>query len=193
MAVGTRDRMICSASGLVRENGVRATSFALVLADSGAPRGSVGHHFPGGKAELIHAAVAVATDDVTARLTTLVDDGASARDVVEAMCDYFAEGMRRSGFRAGCAVAAVALDGYDDPDLRAAAASAVTDWVAVLAALLRAEGRSRREADDLAQLSIAAVEGALLLARVQRSTTPLTVTRRQLGRLVGGTERSPRR
>ena len=51
-----RQRMIVSAALLIREHGVEATSFSAVLAHSGAPRGSIYHHFPGGKAQLVEEA-----------------------------------------------------------------------------------------------------------------------------------------
>src|SRR4051794_30210223 len=51
-----RERMIRSAAELMRRRGVDATSFSEVLADSGAPRGSIYHHFPGGKDQLIEEA-----------------------------------------------------------------------------------------------------------------------------------------
>ena len=48
--------MIEAAMYLIASKGVQATSFADVLKASGAPRGSVYHHFPGGKDELVLAA-----------------------------------------------------------------------------------------------------------------------------------------
>jgi len=52
--------MILSAAALLREYGASATSIDRVLAHSGAPRGSVYHHFPGGRTQLIDEAVALA-------------------------------------------------------------------------------------------------------------------------------------
>ena len=51
-----RDRMIQSAALLFRERGIEGTAFADVLQRSGAPRGSVYHHFPGGKQQLAEEA-----------------------------------------------------------------------------------------------------------------------------------------
>ena len=39
----------------MRRNGLAGTSFTEVLADSGAARGAIYHHFPGGKSELVEA------------------------------------------------------------------------------------------------------------------------------------------
>lgn len=56
----SRERMVLSAAALLREHGASATSIDRVLAHSGAPRGSVYHHFPGGRAQLIDEAVTLA-------------------------------------------------------------------------------------------------------------------------------------
>ena len=56
MAGDVRQRMVLSALYLFAERGVQGTSIADVLERSGAPRGSVYHHFPGGKDEIVSAA-----------------------------------------------------------------------------------------------------------------------------------------
>ena len=57
MASDARSRMIAGAARLLAERGLQATSFSTVLAATGAPRGSIYHHFPGGKDELVTAAL----------------------------------------------------------------------------------------------------------------------------------------
>src|ERR1700735_4387524 len=56
-----RARMVEGAVRLLATKGVEGTSFAEVLEASDAPRGSVYHHFPGGKPELLHAALDLAS------------------------------------------------------------------------------------------------------------------------------------
>src|SRR5438477_181964 len=58
MSSDSRERMVRSAASLIRTRGVNATSFSEVLADSGAPRGSIYHHFPAGKKQLAEATLA---------------------------------------------------------------------------------------------------------------------------------------
>ena len=53
----SRASMVRSAASLIGSRGVSATSFSDVLADSGAPRGSIYHHFPDGKKQLAQDAV----------------------------------------------------------------------------------------------------------------------------------------
>ena len=57
VARDVRERMIEGAVRLLARHGLQATSFTEVLELTGAPRGSIYHHFPGGKDELISAAV----------------------------------------------------------------------------------------------------------------------------------------
>src|SRR5437870_9736384 len=53
----SRASMVRSAASLIRTRGVTATSFSEVLAASGAPRGSIYHHFPNGKEQLAADAI----------------------------------------------------------------------------------------------------------------------------------------
>ncbi|MDM7489360.1 TetR/AcrR family transcriptional regulator [Rhodococcus sp. CSLK01-03] len=165
--------MVAGATEVLRERGLTGTSFDRVLERSGTPRGSIRHHFPGGKVEMIRDAVDMAGTEVAARLATAAKHGASAAQLVVGVCDYFGGWLVRSDYRAGCPVAAVAQEGYDDPRLRTSASHAIGRWTDVLADTLRREGRNSDEADELAELCVAAVEGAIMMARVRRSLTPL--------------------
>src|SRR5213082_2487619 len=77
-----RERMIRSAAVLFREHGVEGTSFSDVLAHSGAPRGSIYHHFPGGKAQLVEEATRYGGEFIAAGMAAALeeDDPLSALD-----------------------------------------------------------------------------------------------------------------
>src|SRR3954451_2568679 len=62
-----RERMVRSAAVLMREHGVEAMSFSQVVEHSGAPRGSIYHYFPGGKAQLVEEATKWAGEFVRTR------------------------------------------------------------------------------------------------------------------------------
>src|SRR5271168_4880754 len=57
VASDVRQRMIDHAVVLLAQKGLQGASFTEVLQASGAPRGSLYHHFPGGKEELVLAAL----------------------------------------------------------------------------------------------------------------------------------------
>src|ERR1700753_64881 len=96
------DRMVATGVPLLGEHRVQATSFASVFAASGAPRGSIYHHFPDGKDQLIGAAI----DLAGTRALALTDSflGRPAGEVVDGFTGLWRAVLVRSGFRAGCAV-----------------------------------------------------------------------------------------
>ncbi len=184
----TRTRMIISATELFRENGYSGTGFRDVVAHSGAPRGSIYHHFPGGKTELAEAAVRLAGDVVAARIERAAADG-DPQALVAAFTDGWRRQLERSDFRAGCPVVAVAVEADAAPAVAAAAAQAFARWEALLAQALRRSGVPRARAGRLATLAIAATEGAVMRCRVAHTTQPLDDVQRELGAIIDGARR----
>src|SRR5260370_953778 len=45
----TKEKMVAAAADLFRRQGYHATAFSEIVAESGAPRGAIYFHFPGGK------------------------------------------------------------------------------------------------------------------------------------------------
>ncbi|WP_220141510.1 TetR/AcrR family transcriptional regulator [Streptomyces sp. KM273126] len=170
---GSRERMVLSAVESLREYGASATSIDRVLAHSGAPRGSVYHHFPGGRAQLIEEAVALAGDFIAG----LIDAALQTDDPVQAIDGVFAlwrDRLVRSDFRTGCPVVAVAVETNDDaPQLALSAATVFARWQQALAVPFLRHGLTEERSRRLAAFVIAALEGAVIMCRAERSTAPL--------------------
>ncbi|MFD7551976.1 TetR/AcrR family transcriptional regulator [Streptomyces sp. NPDC059578] len=177
----TRARMIAATRDLIEARGYHGTGLNQVIADSGAPRGSLYFHFPAGKDQLVAAALSGAGAGIGGLLRTLSEDGPAPGDLVRRLLDALGDRMERSGYTKGCPLAAVALEvSGDNEELRRACADEYGGWQAILTELLIAEGRSPEAADAMAGTVLAQIEGALLLARVRHSRTPLE----QAGRAV---------
>ena len=177
----TRERMVISTALLVREQGARATSIDDVLAHSGAPRGSVYHHFPGGRRQLLSEAIDYAGEFVAARIECAAD----ALEMLDLLLNDYREQLIRSDFRAGCPVVAVAVEAGDpESDLYEHAGAAFGRWQELLAQRLVAQGVSAARAGELAVLVIASIEGALVMARARRDTEPLDNVHSQLRTLL---------
>jgi TetR/AcrR family transcriptional regulator, lmrAB and yxaGH operons repressor len=172
MASDARERMIRSTTLLIRERGVEATALSDVLEHSGAPRGSIYHHFPGGKAQLVEEATRVAGGAFAEGMVAALDAG-DPLAALRAFADLWLATLRESDFGAGCPIAAVAVEGDRMPAARAAAGEAFAAWQKALAAALRRQGVARGRAASLAALAVASIEGAVVLARAQRSSVPL--------------------
>src|SRR5256885_9676047 len=96
----SRDRMVRSAALLFREHGYSGTGFRDVIAHSGAPRGSIYHHFPGGKVQLAVEAVGYAGEFVAAGCETATRDGDPIA-AVYAFVGWWRRGLGKSGHQAG--------------------------------------------------------------------------------------------
>jgi TetR/AcrR family transcriptional repressor of lmrAB and yxaGH operons len=145
-----------------REHGYEGTSLALIGAATGLGKGSLYHFFPGGKEEMAAAVIAHIDgwfeENVFLPLQNTADPHAGIERMLEATDSYF-----RSGRRV-CLIGAFALD--ESRDLFAKAIKSYFGrWVAYLAEALTRSGHSPVKAEELAEETVGAIQGALTLAR----------------------------
>jgi TetR/AcrR family transcriptional repressor of lmrAB and yxaGH operons len=170
-----RTRMVRAAATLIGARGVSGTSFMDVLEASGAPRGSIYHHFAGGKRQLVAEAVEWTSEQVQAHQRGC--NATTPAGVIEQI-------VTSSGAHAGCPIAALATDPYaDDPQLTAAVERAFEVWTALLTDQLDRAGMKGSDALAVATTTVAAMEGALILCRARGSVTPLDAIATQLNQL----------
>jgi TetR/AcrR family transcriptional repressor of lmrAB and yxaGH operons len=170
-----RAAMVESAVRLFRRQGYAATGLAEVLADSGAPKGSLYHYFPGGKAAIAAEAVRLAGERVRSTLTDLAASSSGAGELLTRYLELLAGWMRRSGFRDGCPITTTLLEtAPQDEAIRQAGAAAFASWAAVVEAAAWTAGVAPDRAGPLSRFAIAAIEGALIQCRVAGDETPLT-------------------
>jgi AcrR family transcriptional regulator len=178
VASDTRDRLVRSTSRLLRTQGYAATGLNQVMAEAGAPKGSMYFHFPGGKVELAAAAVDLFADRATRRMREYLDDEGTVAEAVAAIFDAYIVHLDRTAYTEGCAVASVALDAASTNEtLAEATGRAFHTWTDMIAEALVAEGRAPAEAHNLATLVIATIEGTVTMAKGEQSTEPIAAAR----------------
>jgi len=182
----TRSRLVNATRALIEAQGYFGTGLNQILAESGSPRGSLYFHFPGGKDELVTAALGDAADEITELIRELEVNAPTALALVQQLIDAFADRMQSSQYAKGCPLATVALEVAASHDaLQGVCADAYLGWQQVLAARLISEGRSPASAEELSSSVLALIEGALLLGRARRSRLPLEQARRAAETLLG--------
>jgi TetR/AcrR family transcriptional regulator, lmrAB and yxaGH operons repressor len=179
----SRVSMISSAAALIGARGLSGTSFSDVLADSGAPRGSIYHHFPGGKKQLAADVIEWTSEQILGYLRACPAD--TPAGVLAWFIDLWRQSVLASGGCGGCPVAGVAMDA-DDDELTAAALAAFAAWTDLLAEQLKATGVPASRAPAVASTALTAMEGALVMCRVHRDSGPLETIAAELMRLVDG-------
>jgi AcrR family transcriptional regulator len=173
MPSDTRTRMIEATVQALQRRGVAGMSFTDVLRDSGAARGAIYHHFPGGKAQLVAEAAARNGHDIRACLAAL--PAVSPQAIVAAFLAAVRPAVEASAAGGGCAVAAITVRGSADADddaLRQVAADAFASWTDQLAERLTIAGLAPGEACDLAAMLLALLQGAHVTCRAAGTLQP---------------------
>jgi len=182
----TRARMIHAAAELFRQRGYHATTFSDVVRESGAPRGSTYFHFPGGKAELAREAIARAGDEMEELVDEAARHAGDPASLVRALAQIFAGRLERSGYQGGCPIATMVLElAPRDEEFSAGFDSVFARWRAALVTRLEPLGIAPGRAAALADLTMSALEGALVLSRAARSTEPFNTTTEALISAIG--------
>ena len=173
----TRERILLAAAELMYDQGVAATSIDEVKTAAGASSSQLYHYFADKRA-LVAAVIERQTELVLGfhepRLLA-VDDLESLRGWRDAIVGAV---RARSG-AGGCPIGSLGSELADrDPAHREALAAAYHRWEeSIRSGLERMRRRGQLSADadpaDLAVALLAALQGGLLLAQVQRSAEPL--------------------
>jgi AcrR family transcriptional regulator len=186
MTSKTRAKMVAGAADLMSRRGVNATSMREVVRHTGTPRGSIGHHFPGGKQQLIEEAIILAGAQVSEPLRHLTRErGAIAG--LRAFIALWRRTLETTKFQAGCPVLAVAVEQYvsdatdnaGQPDKAAQrrllqlADRVFADWQQIMIGALRSDGVAPDRARRLAALVVASIEGTVAMCRAARNARSL--------------------
>jgi len=184
MAKDTRTHMIETTAGLVHRRGFHGTSLNEILEQSGAPRGSLYYHFPGGKEELVLEATRQGVAIVTQLLKEVFTDSPDPADGVRAFVEAAAHELRDSGYVFGCPVAPIVLDSPESSALAKVCQEALEEWQQALVEGLASADIEPGRAESLATMIVCGLEGGLILARTRRDTAPLDAVAEELASMV---------
>jgi hypothetical protein len=114
-----------------------------------------------------------AGDHITAMVDESMAEG-EIRQILARFVRFWKRALTGTDYRAGCPLVAVAVDSREHiPEAAELVREIFTRWQAGLSDLLSADGFPVERARRLATLVVAAIEGAVVLARAYRDLTPL--------------------
>jgi AcrR family transcriptional regulator len=182
LARSTRETILTAAAELMRHKGFAAVGMKDVVAASGAPIGSLYHHFPGGKTQIAREALVNAGVAYGMLIPALVAPYDDLGEAIESVFAQAASDMSHTGFANMCPVGSVAAEVADTvEELRDATSAIFTGWVDGGTAYFVSRGLQEHTARDVTITIISALEGAFILARTLRDTEPLLSVGRVLG------------
>jgi TetR/AcrR family transcriptional regulator, transcriptional repressor for nem operon len=171
----TRTRIVAAAAALIHERGVAGTTFDEVRTAAEVSGSQLSHYFAG-KDELVQTVIDHQADIIVANQEQ-ADLGTT--EGIRAWRDMVITAARSAGGKGGCPLGSLGGQlAETDPDARALIAAGFDRWSADIGDGLRALQKAGHlptgvTPDDLAVTLLAALQGGLLLAQVQRDTRPL--------------------
>jgi TetR/AcrR family transcriptional repressor of lmrAB and yxaGH operons len=185
MASDTRTRMLEATARLLRQRGYHGTSLNDVLAASGAPRGSLYFHFPGGKDQLVLEVTRASVGEITRKLHAVLAAENSPAAAVRRIVEKTADMLRENDFAAGCPIAPLVLDATAEvPALVELTRQAFRDWIGLFADAFARAGIPEARARSLALLVEAAMEGLMVIARTSRDDRAIRAVADELAALL---------
>lgn len=163
----TRLKLIHAAANLFREHGYHGTAMSDVLERAGVPKGSLYHHFPGGKSELALQSAQWAGDWLACRVEATLTEAETLEDGVARLCGMIADLFDRTHWTA-CPINATLLDGSSEPRFRNAAEQIMTGWRNIFVASARGHGYDDAAATRLGDHLLMLLEGAWVVARAEQ-------------------------
>jgi len=150
-----------------RAHGYEGATLALISEATGLGKGSLYNFFPGGKEQMAQEVLASVdgwfADHIYTPLRTAADPAAGIAAMLASVDDYFRSGQRV------CLVGVVALGAARD-----LFGDAVKDyfagWIEALAVALRKLGHDKAVARQMAEQTVLAIQGALVLTRALDDT-----------------------
>ena len=176
-ASDTRDRLLSAAQRLFRKRGYHATGLSDILEAALAPKGSLYHHFPGGK-EAIGVCV---VEKISSSLLTLLAQS-RARSTEAILLKTGAQmlvSMEKTNYELCTLFAAFSTERKTSPQLGQAVTRAYGELTAALEVLLMRDGLTARAAKDKALVVTALMEGGLLLSQAQSDSSAFKLALKQ--------------
>ncbi|MGO4445746.1 TetR/AcrR family transcriptional regulator [Mycobacterium sp. 2YAF39] len=181
MARSTKEAILTAAVELMRHKGYAEVGMKDIAQASGAPIGSLYHHFRGGKVQIAREALVSAGAAYALLIPSIVGAYDDLGEAIEGVFVQAAEDMATTGFANMCPVASVAAEVADTVEvLRETTAAVFSSWIDGGAAYFAARGLVQSQAREVTLALIAALEGAFVLARTLRDAEPLLAAGRVL-------------
>lgn len=181
----SKDILIEVASRLFRLRGYYGVGLNDIIKESGIPKGSLYHYFPGGKEELAIEAIQYSERMVMHNIQKMLEQFEDPVQALQAhlhqLADIFEEGETPQVL----SFAAIAGEKHSTSEpIRLACQSAFRSWQTIHANKLLAAGFAESRAKDVSVLIHALVEGGILLAVTEKSGQPLRIIAEQIAVLL---------
>lgn len=182
--MNSKQTIIKSASDLIKLRGYFGAGIDEIRSEGRFSKGSLYHHFPGGKDEIIKAALEASADEYSEVFRKAMKGKGSAENGLKAVVDVYIAEFRKNGLKYGCPLASVAIDvSTGNEVLRRVCAAQFSYWINSAAAYLEYKN-VKSEFREKAEKFVLMLEGSLILARVMKSDRPLRLMKKEIRKML---------
>jgi TetR/AcrR family transcriptional regulator, lmrAB and yxaGH operons repressor len=165
----TRERVIAATIELMRRSGYAGIGINEILAEGGAPKGSLYHFFPDGKRQIASEAMAVYASQALAQYEKALAAPGTPAQKVKRLLKLPASRLVEADFRSSCMAGTLSLDLDDGLErVRGEVDAFFEEMIQLVATHLPMP--DRRRARSFAGLLLTTIEGAYIRGRAERST-----------------------
>lgn len=181
----TRRKIVEAAAPIFNQHGYEGSSLNALMEATGLKKGGIYRHFAS-KEELAAEAFDYTWEAAWKARLLHVDEKANGIEKLKQLIANFVE--HRSPVAGGCPILNTAIDADDgNPVLRARVVKGLRSWVARLQRIVkqaqkRGETQPGVDAEEVATLIVASLEGALMMTRIQRKDKALRRVQSHLNR-----------
>lgn len=171
MASQTREKVIEAATLLLRQSGLSGAGINEIVHASGAPKGSIYYFFPGGKEQIVSAALELHAERVVAFMEQALSSRKAAPDKIKALFSAYAKRLEEGRYQVSCPSGAVCLDlDAETEALRECVESSFERYIEAIARHVEVGPPAERRA--FAAFVLTAIQGAWIRGRASRSGKP---------------------
>lgn len=159
------------------------------MRNSGTQKGSLYHHFPGGKDELVTETVEKMAVFITGKIRGVFENSDRAGDAIAGQLEFMAQRIEASRWLHGSPLAMVAMDAVGTSEMiNQACQNAYRTIQALYIEKFVECGIPVERAATLAIFTSSVIDGAVILARTNQSPEPLQIAAEELRILLNNAE-----
>jgi TetR/AcrR family transcriptional regulator, lmrAB and yxaGH operons repressor len=172
----TKSMIIDVSTTLFQQKGYIGVGLNEILKACNISKGSLYHHFPNGKEELLIACLQSMSELITTDIEDIFNGYQTTQEATQAMIEKLIANYDREGTIAGYTFTSIVSEmaSLSEP-VRNACSYLYIKMQGIYSDKLAADGLSKETADSIALMMTASIEGGIMLCLTQKTSHPLNV------------------
>lgn len=181
----TKSLIIDIATTLFQKKGYLGVGLNEILKGCNISKGSLYHHFPNGKEELLIACLQLMNEEITTDIEKIFKEHQTTQEALHAMIEKLVADFDREGTLTGYTFSSIISEmaSLSEP-VRNACSNLYTKIQGIYSNKLVEDGFSKETAHSIALMLTASIEGGMMLCLTNKTSEPLKVISQVLPNLL---------